>query len=150
MTVAAMIGSGGCVPDEAARASGSERFTDADLHAALQSSPRLVVYVWSPHMPLSVDGYAEITAAARSVDAEVVPVLFAGSDKAFARREARRVGMPRRALREMASEELIRREGQLHAPSIVVFHAERAAPVLPGYRNAEGYRRYLESVMDSR
>lgn len=149
MTLAVAVASWACVPDGPSRLTGSEPFTDADLRAARQASPRLVVYVWSPHMPLSVDGYAEVAAAAGTFDAIVVPVLFAGSDPAFARREADRVGMPRGALREMASRTLARREGQLHAPSIVVFQDAGVAPVLPGYRNAEGYRRYLESVLDA-
>lgn len=123
-------------------------FTDADLQSALaEASGPLVVYVWSPHMPLSVDGYPEIAAAGEALDLTVVPVLFAGSDREFAAREASRVGIPEAGLRELVSSELLGREAQVHAPSIVVFDGERVSPVLPGYRNAAGYRRYLEGVL---
>ena len=55
----------------------------------------------------------------------LVPVLFAGSDRDFARREAERVGMPPAALREVRSVELTMRDGQIHAPSILVFTGRR-------------------------
>ena len=39
-------------------------FTDEQLAQVRDTSRGVVVYVWSPHMPLSLDGYAEISAAA--------------------------------------------------------------------------------------
>ena len=72
---------------------------------------------------------------------------MAHSDRAFAEREAIRVGMPPAGLREIASVELVQRQAQVHAPSIVIFGADRVSPVLPGYRNADGYRRYLEAFL---
>lgn len=137
-------------------------FTDRDLRAAVastlgargaedglegQGSAGVVVYAWSPHMPLSVDGFREIEAAADELGLRVVPVLFAGSDRDFARREATRVEMPPAALREVGSVELTMRDAQVHAPSILVFQGGRVFPVLPGYRNAAGYQRYLTAVL---
>jgi hypothetical protein len=137
-------------------------FTDADLRAVVGSTlgseaqragargqgfAGVVVYAWSPHMPLSVDGFREIRAATTELGLRLVPVLFAGSDRDFARREAERVGMPPAALREVRSVELTMRDGQVHAPSILVFTGRRASPVLPGYRNAAGYRRYLRAYL---
>lgn len=125
--------------------------TDLDLEQHLRDADGpIVIYVWSPHMPLSVDGWPEIAAAARSVGVEVVPVLMAHSDRRFAQREARRVGMPVDGLREIDSNELDQRQAQVHAPSIVIFGAGRASPVLPGYRNADGYRRYLDGFLRGR
>lgn len=132
-------------------------FTDDDLRRALaargaggQGRSALVVYAWSPHMPLSVDGYAEIRTAAGSLGMRVEPVLLPGSDRAFARREAERVGMPVAALREAASVELAMRDALVHAPTIVAFGRSRASPVLPGYRDVDGYREYLEAFLRGR
>ncbi|MDA1102248.1 MAG: hypothetical protein O2956_01440 [Gemmatimonadetes bacterium] len=125
------------------------RFTDADLGSALSAAAGrpVVVYVWSPHMPLSVDGFAEIQKAADRLGLSVEPVLIARGDADFARREAERVGMPASALREIDSVELVMRDAQVHAPSILVFGPDRVSPVLPGYRNSDGYGRYLTAFL---
>ncbi len=127
-------------------------FTDAVLLDLIEDSAEspLVVYVWAPHMPLSPDGWPELQAAAQALDMRAVPALMAHSDPAFAAREAARVGMPVSGLREIASIELSQRQAQVHAPSIVIFGDDRVSPVLPGYRNAEGYLHYLEAFLGGR
>jgi hypothetical protein len=126
-----------------------ELFTDDDLRDALNSeSGGVVIYAWSPHMPLSVDGYPEVAAAAHSRGMTALPVLIAFSEADFARREAERVGIPQAGLRQMDSVELIQRGAQLHAPSIIVFSPEGISALLPGYRNAEGYGRFLDAFFD--
>ena len=107
----------------------STRFTDDDLRDALlrHQAGGLVVYAWSPHMPLSVEGFREVAEAD------------------FARREAERAAIPLSGLREMDSVELIQRGVQLHAPSIIAFGYGRVSALLPGYRNADGYGRFLEA-----
>ena len=124
-------------------------FTDADLRSLLAASDGVpvVVYLWSPHMPLSVDGWREIEAAAASLGMTAVPVLIAHAEADFARREAARAGIPPEGLRSVASVELLMRDAQVHAPSILIFGADRVSPVLPGYRNAEGYGRFLEAFL---
>lgn len=123
-------------------------FTDAHLAARVDAAEKAaIIYAWSPHMPLSTDGYAEIRRAGEAVGLPVVPVLMAFSDTRFAAREAARVGIPAEGLRQVASNELIQRQVQVHAPSIVVFSRDRVSPVLPGYRNADGYRRFIESFL---
>jgi len=123
-----------------------EPFTDADLRASVAVGPT-VVYVWSPHMPLSVDGYAEISVATQALGLHLMPVLFVGGDAAFAASEAARVGIPTDGLREMASIELAFRDAQVHAPSVLLFHGDRVSPVLPGYRDADGYREFLTAFL---
>lgn len=129
---------------------GGLALTDADLRRAVGRHPGgLVVYVWSPHMPLSVDGYAPLREAAEARGLVVLPALFAGSDAGFAQREAERAAMPDSALRFLAATELILRDAQVHAPSVVVFQGVEASPVMPGYRNAEGYGRWLDAVLSA-
>jgi hypothetical protein len=128
----------------------SQLFTDAELRGHLDAADGVpvVVYVWAPHMPLSADGYREIAEAGRALGMPVVPVLIAFSDTEFAEREARRTGIPPAGLKQIDSNELVQRQAQVHAPSIIVFGADRVSPVLPGYRNAAGYREYLEAFLD--
>jgi hypothetical protein len=113
---------------------GAARLTDALLEEALGAAsdrPGLVVYAWSPHR----------------LGLSALPTLIAHADTDFARREAARGGIPQQGLRVVSSVELIMRDLQVHAPSILVFSGERVAPVLPGYRNADGYRTFLEAFL---
>ncbi len=128
---------------------GAATFTDADLRAALDEAEAtgVVLYAWSPHMPLSVDGWRELASAARMRGLNAIPLLIAHADTAFARREAVRAGIPAAGLREIASVELLMRDVQVHAPSILVLRSGRTSPVLPGYRNAEGYGRFLDAFL---
>lgn len=126
-------------------------FSDADLGVAIrESAPNpVVVYLWSPHMPLSVDGIGAILQAGAATRVRVELVQIAHADLDFARREATRVGMPPEALRIASSVELLMRDGQLHAPSILIFTEDRASPVLPGYRDAEGYAEFIDAFRSS-
>jgi hypothetical protein len=127
------------------------RLTDRVLAAALDAAADqqgLVVYAWSPHMPLSVDGWREIAMAAEELRFAALPILIAHPDADFAAREATRGGIPQHGLRVVSSVELLMRDLQVHAPSIVVFSGERVSPVLPGYRNADGYRKFLDAFLD--
>lgn len=129
--------------------SGTGGFTDAMLAEATASAGAgLVVYAWSPHMPLSVDGWTEISRAAATLGLDALPVLIAHADRPFAAREARRVGIPDAGLLEINSVELVMRDLQVHAPAILVFGGDRVSPVLPGYRNADGYGRFLGSFLE--
>ena len=128
------------------------RFTDADLRRTRSEAGEagVVVYGWSPHMPLSGDGYVEVAAAARRLGLHVEPVLIVPADTTFARQEALRLGLPEAALRQVAATELIERELLVHAPALIAFTEGRVSPVLPGYRNAAGYARFLERFLADR
>lgn len=147
-----------CVPQDVSAPrsesapAGVDDFDDRALNLVLSdadaaSEQGVVVYAWSPHMPLSVDGWSEVDAAARTVGLRAVPVLIDEADEGFARREADRVGIPPEGLRAITSVELIMRDLQLHAPAILLFADDRVSPVLPGYRNSDGYRRFLEEFL---
>lgn len=135
-------------PHQAVSTDTAAVFTDAHLRTHIDAADQgVVVYVWAPHMPLSTDGYAEVREAGEALGLRVVPVLMAFSDRAFAAREANRAGIPPEGLRWIDSNELVQRQAQVHAPSIVIFGRDRISPVLPGYRSADGYRRYLEAFL---
>jgi hypothetical protein len=58
--------------------------------------------------------------------------------------------MPSSGLSEADANELTFRDALVHAPSIIVFSEARVSPVLPGYRNAAGYLRYLQAYAAER
>lgn len=141
----------GCLPrtdDRPRPAADAPRFTDADLQALVAAGRPGVVYVWSPHMPLSVDGYRALLAAAAPRGVAVHALLEPGADRAFAQASLARGGLPPDALRVADSVELWFRDVHLHAPSILVFAQGRiAGDAWPGYHSAEEYDRFLERAL---
>jgi hypothetical protein len=126
-------------------------FGDADLIAVLASGARGVLYLWSPHMPLSVDGHAEVTAAARARGLIVEPLLDPAADRAFAASAAAAHGLPASALRVADAVELQFRELTLHAPSALVYaHGQFVGSPLRGFRTADEYQAFFDRELRRR
>ena len=118
--------------------------TDADLDRFIATSPALAVYLWSPHMPLSVDGLQQASLASTRLGFAFLPVLDPRADRSYAARVAREAGLPPGATRRAASVELAFRDMLVHAPSLLLYVEGRAAgPAVPGYRDAAGYERVI-------
>ena len=105
-------------------------------------------YAWSPHMPLSVEGYREITAATNSLGLAMTTVLSSHANVDYARDSARRVGIPEEAFALNRSIELTMRDLNVHAPAILIYaNGAFVSPVIPGFRRAADYesliRRFL-------
>lgn len=123
-------------------------FGDADLAAMLAGGRAGVLYFWSPHMPLSVDGYAQALAAARAHGLSVEPLLDPASNRAFAAESVAAGRLPATALRVVDAVELQFRELPLHAPALLAFRDGRlVGPVLRGYRTADEYADFLARVL---
>ena len=140
-----------CTPtrDERPRVPATQpAFTDRDLAALLDRRTRGVLYLWSPHMPLSVDGYAELRRAADAKRLEVVALLDPQSDRGFAAASVTEGRLPPAALTVADSVELQFRELPLHAPAIVAFRDGRlVGPEFRGYRTADEYAAFLDRVL---
>jgi hypothetical protein len=100
---------------------GEYAFQDADLAAFLEQNPQAAIYVWSPHMPLSVRGIPAFLQAARELALPALLLLDPQADDAYARRVANLAALPAEALRRLRSLSLIRRAALLHYPSVLVF-----------------------------
>jgi hypothetical protein len=140
-----------CAPtrDERPRPAAMEpAFTDRDLTALLGRRTGAVIYLWSPHMPLSVDGYGEVRRAAEARQLEVVVLLDPQANRPVAAAAIRQGRLPRPALRVADSVELQFRELALHAPSLAVIDRGRiVGSLLRGYRSAEEYGAFLDRVL---
>lgn len=126
------------------------RFSDADLAALLAKSPRGVLYVWSPHMPLSVDAYAALVQAANARALEVTALLDPAADREFARASIDRSALQAAALRVADSVELTFRDVLVHAPSIQVYEGGRLqGSPFPGAHTSFEYGTFLDRVLSS-
>lgn len=129
-------------------AAAAPRFSDDDLARALAAPAPGVVYVWSPHMPLSVDGYRAIAAAASARGLTVHAVLDPGADRAFAAAERARGGLPAEALRVADSVELLFRDVLVHAPTVQAYARGRlVGSAFPGAHGADEYGAWLDRVL---
>ena len=125
-------------------------FTDDELKDRLAADDRLVVYLWSPHLPLSVEGYHEIRDASDGLGVPFVALVDAGAETGFVDRLAEAEGIPAESRRPMASVELLFRDLAVHTPSVIVFANGQVSAPLPGYRSRDAYRAHLEAVLGER
>ena len=143
-----------CVPSEDTRpraAAPPPVFTDRDLDAVVRTDRPVLLYLWSPHMPLSVDGWREVQRAAAARGLTVEPLLDPQANREFAAASARAAGLPDTALRVVDSVELQFRELALHAPSLALFSGGRMrGSPLRGYRTAAEYETFLARTLDGR
>ncbi len=122
------------------------RFNDADLAVVMAAAPRGVIYSWSPHMPLSVDGYRAVTTAAAERGLAVEVVLDPGGDRDFAAAAQSGGGLPPSALRVADSVELLFRDVHVHAPAVQAWAGGRLiGSAFPGFHRAAEYGAFLES-----
>lgn len=137
--------------DRARQGAGEPRFTDRDLTTLFATSRRGLIFVWSPHMPLSVEGYRPLLAAATSRGLTVDAVLDPAADRAFAASELARGGLPRSALRVADSVELVFRDLLIHAPAVQAFADGRlVGSPWPGFHSADEYGAYFDRVLPPR
>jgi hypothetical protein len=130
--------------DERAFGDDARGFTDDVLDRTLARLGSGVIYLWSPHMPLSIAGYRNIVAATERLAVQLVVVLDPRADPRYAADTAATAGLPPEALIPMNSVELTFRELATHAPSIQPFvNGTLLDDMLPGYRDPEHYVQYL-------
>jgi len=126
-------------------------FTDDDVRAMLDAAPQGVVYLWSPHMPLSVDGYRTVSDVAQRMGMSFTALRDPMSDAGYAAALAKEAGLPASALRTFTSIELSFRQLNLHAPAVLVFsggHFDGLAVL--GYREAAGFEAAIAGRMSGR
>lgn len=116
-------------------------FTDDDLKTLLAQHEMGVVYMWSPHMLLSVDGVNEVRDICDELGVSYTALLDPAADPDFAQRTGEHLNLPPEALQKAVSREMIFRDMFTHAPSLLFYRqGEIVGAVVPGYRNPEHYR----------
>ena len=133
-----------------------QRHTDAVSDGAFDDVSVLVgdgrpgvIYIWSPHMPLSVDASQHVTRASEALGVTMTGLVDPAADIDYARSVAASAGIATRALRPFRSVELIFRNATLHAPSLLVYDRGRLIGLaVPGYRDEAGYRALIQTRLE--
>lgn len=119
-----------------------EAFRDSDLDLMLKknavSADSVVIYAWSPHMNLSVQGLSELIDYGRRNNLTVVAILDPNSNFELASEIAAKNKWPAEYLRPNESRTLFKRGIRVHYPSYhFISRGEFARPPLPGYKLAK-------------
>lgn len=124
-----------------------EFFTDKDLLEILNTQRSTVVYAWSPHMPLSIDGVEEIERAAKQLSLDTVFVVDPHADKK--RVEETIAKHPNlRGSRLIVSDELLMRGFGQHYPSLIAIKAGKIhGRIIPGFKFHERYGELLRELL---
>lgn len=137
-----------CVPstvDTPRLGSAGGRFTDADLRRLVAHHPRGLLYVWSPHMPLSVDGVRVARIVAERRGLPVTILLDPSANTGLARSVIARHGWPADSAIVADSTELRFRDVLVHAPTIQAYARGRlVGSAFPGYHTVDEYSAYLD------
>jgi len=125
-------------------------FTDDDARRLVAGEQGGIVFVWSPHMPLSVDAFHTVAEVARRMGLSFTPLRDPMSDAGYAAAVASEAGLPADALRTFTSVELTFRQLGLHAPAVLVYDGGRFAGLaVPGYREAAGFQSAISERLRS-
>jgi len=115
--------------------------TDAALRRQVESAPRGIVYVWSPGMPLSVQGLEAARRAARTLGVAFTATMVEAGP-----------GYPRPAAtsptdaRAMESVELMYRNATVHYPAVQLYRdGQMLDGVIPGYKSETTYAALLRT-----
>ncbi len=122
----------------------TQGFTDTDLKELLSRNKQGIIYLWSPHMLLSVAGVGELKTISEELGVAYTVLLDPNADIGFAQRTIEQAGLPMESLNRAASRELLFRDMYIHAPTLLLYgDGNIVGAVVPGYRHPEHYRQTI-------
>jgi len=122
-------------------------FTDEDLQKILTANKNGLIYIWSPHMTLSVKGIADIKKAAAAVGMPVDLVMDPIADETRAQEILKELDLPATAILRMHSNELGGHSVTLHYPALMVYKAGvLCSTVQRGWRDSDDYRKIVTEI----
>jgi hypothetical protein len=127
-------------------------FTDKDLDQILKTSlskkTQGLIYVWSPHMPLSIRGVREAERIAKEKKLKLIILLDPYSNLSAAQQISRKEKFPETYLARLESRKLLRKEMTVHFPSLIVFNkGGLAGEMRGGYDNPQRLADYLDKEL---
>lgn len=121
-----------------------KEFTDKTFKTLLAQHPVGIIYLWSPHMLLSVEGINELGEITKELGISYDVLLDSNANADFAKTTAEKIGVKRGVLRKNNSLELFFRNFTVHAPSLLLYkNGEIIGPVIPGYRSPKHYKQVI-------
>ncbi len=130
-----------------ARSRGMAVFNDSNLNDLLKSSSWGVIYVWSPFMPLSIEGIKEIRQAMTEKGKGKLTILVDGKANIKAATDLVEKGIVNAEdIRQVDSPELLARGVALHYPSAYIYKSRFLSNrSYIGHKSATVYSKWIDS-----
>ncbi|MFZ4713814.1 MAG: hypothetical protein ACOYL6_08895 [Bacteriovoracaceae bacterium] len=122
--------------------------TDQVVKEFVKNNTQGMIYIWSPHMPLSVTGLPGLKKAAAD---QKIPILFVmdnSASEALVKKYLKSGSITMEQTRKLASMELYQQDATLHYPSLLIF--KKGQFVLPthfGNRTEQEYSEIIKSKL---
>lgn len=121
---------------------------DKEIVSLLEQKRSGVIFLWSPHKQISVEGLKQILQAGKATNTPVYPVVDPDSDPKAVDRVAKELKLAKKDIYFLDSFDLQYRGFRLHHPSLIVFNDGKfTSQVRRGYEDAFVYKDYLKSHM---
>lgn len=124
-------------------------YLDADLFSAMKKNSWGVIYVWTPYMPLSVSGLAEIKKALAGTDGELTILLDPRATVGEAEKWIEKGLVQKNELRKAASTEISDRGLGVHFPAVYIYKDGFLANTdYVGFKKSEIYSKWIKYEKD--
>lgn len=124
----------------------NNEFTDRSLKTLLVQHPVGIVYLWSPHMLLSVEGINELNEITKELGISYDVLLDSNANTSFAKATAIKIGLKKDIFRKNSALELFFRNFSVHSPSLLLYkNGEIIGPIIPGYRSPTHYKQLIRT-----
>lgn len=128
------------------------RFANAELDHLIKQTggggQPVVVYGWSPHMPLSIRGLSELLTLGERQDIKIVPVLDPIANETLVTQVMSHQHWPIAYATRAKSAHLIALGFRVHYPSyLLISHGRVASGLLPGYKTPNNLKAYFRKYL---
>jgi len=127
---------------------GYKKFQDRNIVELLDQKKPGVIFLWSPHKQISVEGLKQILEAGKVTHTKVFPVVDPDADASAVDRVVKELKLAKKDVYYFDSFDLQYRGFRLHHPSLIVFNDGKfTSQVRRGYEDAIVYKDYLKGHM---
>lgn len=120
-------------------------FNDENLKTVIKNNKMGVIYLWSPHMLLAVDGVNELADITKALGVTYTPLLDPKANIRFANKTVAERGLPQKSLTVARALEFQFRDMYIHSPTLLLYKDGKIiGPSIPGYRSPTHYRQVIK------
>ncbi|OUR96395.1 hypothetical protein A9Q84_08570 [Halobacteriovorax marinus] len=123
-------------------------FQDVDLGDLLLKNKYGVIYLWSPHMSLSLFELVELQKYVKSLKIPFTILMDLHADDKFAAKLLKKYDLPLEYLNRMNSRELEKFGITVHYPSTVFYKDKKLVKRVPGYNGKKSFKDLIKKYLE--